>query len=128
MERSLGGIKSKAYLIIVGAFFIGVVTGSLLMNLVVAKSPPTPIAKPTILDDLAIELKLTSEQKAQVGEIYKDSRQKGKDLAKILQPQMDELRVQTRARVKNVLTPEQQSQYATWCSRRETERQKNERK
>jgi Spy/CpxP family protein refolding chaperone len=91
MERSLGGIKSKAYLIIVGAFFIGVVTGSLLMNLVVAKSPPTPIAKPTILDDLAIELKLTSEQKAQVGEIYKDSRQKGKDLAKILQPQMDEL-------------------------------------
>jgi Spy/CpxP family protein refolding chaperone len=128
MERSLGGIKSKAYLIIVGAFFIGVVTGSLLMNLVVAKVPSTPVTKPTMLDELADELKLTPEQKAQVGEIYKDSRQKGKDLAKALQPQMDELRVQTKAKVKMLLTPEQQARYATWCTRREADRQKNERK
>ncbi len=128
MEHSLGGIKSKAYLIIVGAFFIGVVTGSLLMNLVVAKAPSAPTVKPTMLDDLAGELQLTPEQKNRVGEIYKDSRQRGKDLAKALQPQMDELRVQTKAKVRNVLTPEQNSQYETWCSRREAERQKNERK
>lgn len=126
MNRSLGGIKSKAYLIIVGAFFIGVVTGSLLMNLVVAKSPSISIAKPSMLDELAEELKLTPEQKAQVGEIYKTSRQKGKDLAKVLQPQMEELRMQTKAKVRSILTPEQQIQYTTWCSRREADRQKSE--
>ena len=124
MERSLGGIKSKAYLIIVGAFVIGVVTGSLLMNLVVAKSPPPP--KPTLVDELTSELQLSLEQKSKVDEIYKDSRQRGKDLGQIIQPQLDELRVQTRARVKAILTPDQQSRYATWCTQRESERKKNE--
>ena len=59
MERSLGGIKSKAYLIIVGAFIIGVVTGSLLMNLVVAKAPP--LQKPPLIDELTGELQLSVE-------------------------------------------------------------------
>lgn len=124
MEPSLGGIKSKAYLIIVGAFIIGVVTGSLLMNLVVAKS--IPAQKPTLIDELTRDLKLSPEQKGKIDEIYKDSRQRGKDIAKTIQPKLDELRGQTRAKVKEILNPNQQTQYEHWCIQREGERKKKE--
>ena len=112
MERSLSQIKSKAYLIITGAFIIGVVTGILLMNLVVTKS--RPLQKLQLIDELTNELKLSTEQKYKVDEIYKESRQRGKDIAKIIQPQIDELRGQTRAKVKMILNPNQQAQYANW--------------
>ncbi len=126
MQSSLGGIKSKAYLIIMGAFIIGVITGALLMNLVVVKSPP--LQKPPLIDELTGELDLSSEQKNKVDEIYKDSRQRGKDLAKVIQPQIDEIRVQTRAKVKTLLNPDQQVRYENWCSNREGTRRKSEEK
>lgn len=124
MEPSLGGMKSKAYLIIVGAFIIGVVTGSLLMNLVVAKSLSSQ--KPPLIEELTRELQLSAEQKNKVDEIYKDSRQRGKDIARVIQPKLDELRVQTRAKVKEILHPKQQSHYENWCVQREAERKKKE--
>lgn len=124
MKPSLLGIKSKAYLIIVGAFIIGVVTGSLLMNLVVAKSLPAP--KLPLLEELTRELHLSAEQKSKVDEIYKDSRQRGKDIGKAIQPQLDELRLQTRAKVKTILAPQQQVQFENWCAQREIERKRKE--
>ena len=124
MLSSQGGIKRKAYLIIVGAFVIGIITGSLLMNLVVAKS--LPAQKPPLIDELTRELQLSTEQKNRVDEIYKDSRQRGKDIAKVIQPQIDELRVQTRAKVKTVLHHPQQIQFENWCVQREAERKKKE--
>ncbi len=124
MQPSVLGIKSKAYLIIVGAFIIGVVTGSLLMNLVVAKS--LPAQKPSLLEELTRELQLTTEQKSKVDEIYKDSRQRGKDIGKVIQPQLDELRLQTRAKVKTILAPQQQQQFENWCAQREVERKRKE--
>lgn len=124
MKQPLSKIKSKAYLIIVGAFSIGVVTGSLLMNLVVANS--TPLKKPTVLDELSTEIKLSPEQKNKVDEIYKDSRQRGKEILKSVQPQMDELRAQTKSKIKSLLDPQQQSGYDTWCAKKEAERKKNE--
>lgn len=124
MGTSPGGIKSKAYLIIVGAFIIGVVTGSLLMNLVIAKS--IPAQKPPLIEELTRELQLSPEQKSKVDDIYKDSRQRGKDIAKGIQPKLDDLRVQTRAKVKEILNSKQQAQYEYWCVQRETDRKKKE--
>lgn len=120
VEKSLGGIKSKAYLIIFAAFFIGVVTGTLLMNLVTAKT--VPATKPSLVDELAVELKLLPEQKLKIEEIYQESKQQGKELMKIIQPKMDELKIQAKAKVKNVLNVNQQIQYDSWCSKREAER------
>ncbi len=124
MQPSLLGIKSKAYLIIVSAFIIGVVTGSLLMNLVVAKS--LPAQKLPLLEELTRELRLSTEQKTKVDEIYKDSRQRGKDIGKAIQPQLDELRLETRAKVKTILAPQQQLQFESWCAQREIERKRKE--
>lgn len=126
VEESLGGIKSKAYLIIFAAFFIGVVTGTLLMNLVAAKTGPTP--KPTLVDELALDLKLLPEQKSKIEEIYQESKQRGKEISKIIQPKMDELKVHTKAKVKNVLNESQQLQYDSWCAKRETERKSKDTK
>lgn len=126
MEHSVGGIKSKAYLIIIGAFIIGVVTGSLLMNLVVAKAPIPQ--KPTVIEELTGELVLTPDQRRKVDDIFKESRQHGKELSKIIQPQMEDIRLQTRLKVKSILTPDQQDRYEKWCTRREVDRKKSEEK
>ena len=120
VEYSLGGIKSRAYLIILAAFIIGIVTGTLLMNLVTAKA--IPVAKTALVDELTTELQLLPEQKVKIEGIYQESRQLGKELAMIIQPKLDELKIQTKAKVKNVLSTHQQIQYDLWCTKREAER------
>jgi polyhydroxyalkanoate synthesis regulator phasin len=116
-------IKSQAYLIIVGAFVLGIVTGSLLMNLVTAKT--TFPKKPAMIDELAEELQLSPEQKSKVEDIFRESRQQGKELYKTIQPQMDELRSSTKAKVKAVLNNNQQSRYESWSMKKDAERKKD---
>ena len=125
MKHSLGNIRSQAYLIIVGAFILGVVTGSLLMNLVAANTSPPK--KLTMIEELTQELRLSPDQQSKIEEIFKDSRHQGKEVYKTIQPRMDEIRAQTQTRVKAVLTVNQQSQYDTWTLRKDAER-KSEKK
>lgn len=126
MKQPLSKVKGKAYLIIVGAFSIGVVTGSLLMNLVVANSAPPK--KTTMIDDLSVQIKLSPEQKNKIDEVYKESRLQGKEILKSVQPQLDELRTQTKSKVRGLLDAQQQTGYDNWCAKREVERKKNEEK
>jgi uncharacterized membrane protein len=126
MKKPLGHIKSQAYLIIVGAFTLGVVTGSVLMNLVTAKT--TTPKKPVMIEELAEELQLSPEQKIKVEEIHKESRQEGKEIYKAIQPQMDELRARTRTRVKAALDTKQQTLYESWCLEKEAKKKDGEKK
>lgn len=125
MKQSLGSIRSQAYLIIVGAFILGVVTGSLLMNLVMANTS-TP-KKATMMEELTEELNLSAEQQRKLDQIFKDSRLQGKEVYKTIQPKMDEIRAQTKVRVKAVLDATQQVRYDAWTLQKDAER-KNEKK
>lgn len=118
MRKTLNAVRSKAYLIIAGAFLLGVLTGSLLMNLVVAGGTVT--TKGSVINDLATELNLSSDQKVKIEEIYKDSKKEGKEIFKIIQPQMDNLNEQTKAKVKLHLNSEQIPLYNKWCFEKET--------
>ncbi len=126
MKHALGNIKSQAYLIIVGAFVLGIVTGSLLMNLVTANTSVPK--KPTMIEELTEELHLSPEQRNKVEEIYKDSRQQGKEIYKTIQPQMDELRARTKTRVKAILDNHQQTRYESWATQKDNERKKDQEK
>lgn len=123
MEKLTSGIKSKAYLIIVGAFIIGVVTGSLLMNLVMANSPINT-KKPSLISDLSSELQLSPEQRMKVEQIYTDSRQRGREILKEVEPRLEELRAKTKANVRTQLTLDQQPRYDRWCQKRDAEKKK----
>ena len=125
MKQSLGSIRSQAYLIIVGAFILGVVTGSLLMNLVAANTSVPK--KATMIEELTEELKLSPEQQRRVDDIFKDSRLQGKEVYKTIQPKMDDIRAQTKAKVKALLDANQQIRYEAWTLQKDAER-KNEKK
>jgi len=122
MNQTFNKVKSRAYLIIMGAFIIGVVTGSLLMNLVMANSPSSK--KPSLVEELTSELNLSPEQKKKVELIFIESRQRGKEVLKSIQPQMDHIREQTKAHVTNVLDREQQMKYEKWSALREADKKK----
>lgn len=119
-------LKKKAYLIIVAAFIIGIVTGSLFMNLVAAK--PVTVKKASLIDNLTIELNLSPEQREKVDGVYRDSREQTKLILKTVQPQIDSLRQQTKGRVREFLTPHQREIYDNWCNVKDAERKKTEEK
>lgn len=123
MSLKDSGMKSKAYLIIVSAFAIGVVTGALLMNLVVAQSSATN--KPASpIEELTTVLQLDPSQKTQIERITQDSKQKSKECFKTIQPQLDEIRDQARLKIKALLRPEQQSLYDEWNQKRDAQKSK----
>jgi uncharacterized membrane protein len=118
---NLSGVKSKAYLIIISAFAIGVITGALVMNLVVTRSLATK--KPlTPIEELTTFLQLDSEQRVQIEQITRDSKQKSKECFKTIQPQLDEVRTQARLKIKALLRPEQQVLYDEWNHKRDAQK------
>jgi Spy/CpxP family protein refolding chaperone len=120
MRQSLLNIRSQAYLIIVVAFVLGAVTGSLLMNLVAAYTPISP--KPTMTQELTKELNLTPAQQRAVEAIFIESRRQTKEVYKTIQPQVDEIRAQTKNRIKAILDTNQQDRYEDWATKKDAER------
>jgi uncharacterized membrane-anchored protein YhcB (DUF1043 family) len=119
-----GNSKNKAYLIITSAFAIGVITGMLCMNLVTAKTAATNPRKPTPLEELSRELQLDQVQEEQVEKAYQEFHQRNKELLTPIQPQLTELRLQTRAKIRSLLRPEQQTRFDELKKARDAEREK----
>jgi uncharacterized membrane-anchored protein YhcB (DUF1043 family) len=119
-----GNSKNKAYLIITSAFVIGVITGMLCMNLVTAKTAATNPRKPTPLEELSHELQLDQAQKEQVEKTYQEFHRRNKELLTPIQPQLTELRLQTRAQIRSLLRPEQQTRFDELKKARDAEREK----
>lgn len=119
------GVKNKAYLIILSAFAIGIITGGLLMNLLATGSSAIK-RTPTPMDDMANTLGLTADQRTQIEKLFQESRQHSKEIIKTVQPQLDELRMKTREKVQTVLTPEQIPKYQKWNQNRDAQKEKAE--
>ncbi|MFN7926353.1 MAG: hypothetical protein U0Y68_00120 [Blastocatellia bacterium] len=125
MNIGMSGMRMKAYLIIISAFVIGVVTGGLLLNLLAGRSlankrPPTP------LEEMTNILELDAPQRQQIEKIFEASRQHSKEIIKAVQPQLDDLKKQTRGQVTAVLRPAQQEKYVEWNKKRDAQREKQE--
>lgn len=125
MSLSSNNVKKKAYLIIISAFAIGIVTGGLFMNLLVGRSSAIKRST-TSMDNLANELQLDQSQRTQIEKIFQESRQRSKEIVRVVQPQLDELQMQTRAKVQAILRPEQVSQYEIWNQKRNSQKEKGE--
>ncbi len=125
MSLSSNNVKKKAYLIIISAFVIGIVTGGLFMNLLVGRSSAIKRST-TSMDNLANELQLDQSQRTQIEKIFQESRQRSKEIVRVVQPQLDELQMQTRAKVQAILRPEQVSQYEIWNQKRNSQKEKGE--
>lgn len=127
MNFGISGIRNRAYIIIVAAFIIGVITGGLLMNLLAARSSAIKRAT-TPMDEMTNALELDQTQRTQIEKIFQESRQHSKDIIKAVQPQLDDLRSQTRTKVQAVLRPDQIPLFEKWNQKRAAQKEKPEKK
>ena len=121
MKFGLTDIRNKAYLIIISAFVIGVITGGLLMNLLVSHSLANkrPL---TLMDEMTKALDLTPEQCFEVEKIFQETKLHSKEVIKTVQPKLDELRTKARTRIQTVLRSDQQVKYEKWNQRRDAQK------
>src|SRR5438132_14361432 len=105
--------NNQARLITLATYVLGVLTGVLAMNLLAAKQAAGNNGR-RLVDELAKEVKLEPSQRTQVEQILNETRQKYQELQKQVRPQFNEIRLTTRARIRNLLTPEQQARYDEW--------------
>jgi Spy/CpxP family protein refolding chaperone len=123
--------KNQARLVILTTFALGVLAGALGMNLFTPK-PPARGERLNMVDQLVREVKLDSNQRKQVEQILAETRQKYEELQKQVNPKFTEIRHANRARIRSILTPEQQLLYEEWNRQRdqrhERQRDKNREK
>src|SRR5438093_668938 len=105
--------KNQARLIILATFVLGVLAGVLAMNLFDDRKAAAKKGT-RLMDELTKEVKLEHSKRTKVEQILNETRQKYQELQKQVRPQFNEIRLTTRARIRNLLTPEQQARYDEW--------------
>jgi len=84
--------------------------------------PGLPPSREQVLADFTRELELTADQEKQLGSILDDSRSKIRALDRSLDPQRMQIRDQSRAQMRALLTPEQQPKFDAFLQRQDSHR------
>jgi Spy/CpxP family protein refolding chaperone len=84
--------------------------------------PPT---REQVLANFTRQLELTPDQEKQLGDILDDSRSKFRSLDKSLDPQRMQIRDQSRAQMRALLTPEQQPKFDAFFAQQDLQRKNN---
>jgi uncharacterized membrane protein len=116
--------RRKAQLIIIATFLFGTVVGASGHYLLSRQSLINQSAPPqTTLDKITRAVGLSAEQRTQVDQMLKDSRGQQGDLLAPIKPQLTEIRMQCRERIRSILSPEQQALYDKWNHEQDARRE-----
>ena len=111
METSVNN-KWQIRLAVLLIFVIGFVAGALTMNVYRARhGSASPESHRSRFERVMEQLNLTAEQRDQVKATFEDARARFIEMRKEAQPKYQEVREQTDARLRAVLTPEQWEQF-----------------
>jgi Spy/CpxP family protein refolding chaperone len=89
----------------------------------------TVSAQPTkseIVKNLTKELELTPDQQKQLGAVVDDTRAQWRALYTTIEPRHEEIRQQSRDRIRAILTPDQKPKFEEFMKRIDEQRQKDE--
>jgi Spy/CpxP family protein refolding chaperone len=117
-----GHTKLKVWLVLVVVFLLGSITGAALTGLYRARSGDRP-ERQSRFEKMRVELNLTDEQTKAVSTILDETRNEYKTLRAELRPRFDEPRQKARARIRALLTPEQQQKFDARVAQQDAERE-----
>jgi Spy/CpxP family protein refolding chaperone len=113
--NSQGKVKLQVWLLIAVVFALGAVTGASLDRVYLARGPKSTIPHARgpnrMVERLRSDLNLNDEQVAKIKTIFEESRKEFPPSRFAECPGFMDSRARTRARVREVLTPEQQRRY-----------------
>jgi Spy/CpxP family protein refolding chaperone len=84
--------------------------------------PGPPPTREQVLDNFTKELQLTPDQEKQLGAILDDSRAQFRALNESLDPKRMQIRDQSRAQMRALLTPDQQPKFDAFMQRQDSQR------
>lgn len=124
--------RREAAVLVFVVFLLGVLLGGLGNHLWgsrvwgnQATQAPVPPNREQLLANFTRELELTPDQQKQVAGILDNSRAKYHALDRSLDPQRMEIRDQSRAQMRELLTPEQQVKFDAYLQRVDQQRRNN---
>lgn len=126
---SLSKVKTKVWLLILVVFLLGGVVGGSIDRLLLFKaqssSPTKGERRGRMLEQMKTDLNLSEEQTASIRTIFEDMRKEFSPRRFDECPGVKESREKSRARVRAVLTPEQQKKYDEINAKRDAEMTKD---
>lgn len=123
-----GGTRFKVWLVLIGVFALGSVTGASIDAMYRLRSSASQQREDrhAFLEKMRSELKLTNEQTAQINVIVNDTRNEFRGLKTEVRPRFETIRQKERERIRALLTTEQQQLFAQMIARKDAEREKRD--
>jgi Spy/CpxP family protein refolding chaperone len=124
-----GHTRLKVWLVLVVVFVLGSITGAALTGLYRSRASADRPEKATHdrFDKMRRELNLTDEQTKSVSAILDETRNEYRSLRAELRPRFEEPRQKARAKIRALLTPEQQQKFDAMVAQQDAQRE-NEQK
>jgi Spy/CpxP family protein refolding chaperone len=127
--------RLKIWLVVVGVFILGCVTGASLDSLYRLQASNGERQerngrrnKENVFDEMKSDLKLTDQQATEVRAIIEQSREEYRALRNEVRPRYDAVRAGARARIRALLTPEQQQRFDARAAERDARREEGKRR
>ncbi len=127
MNAAASRIPRKAALMLAAVFVVGFLLGGLAVWLYSGAHVLGARPHGHIRYELTRELQLSSQQRQQLDAIFADADQRWRALDEQIQRQRQQLRQETRSRIRSMLTTEQQQKFDAFLKRLDEERRARQR-
>jgi Spy/CpxP family protein refolding chaperone len=124
--------RLKIWMVILGVFVLGCVTGAALDRLYRLRSGGDERheggRRGNLFEKMKSELNLTDQQAKEIGSIIEQSREEYRALRNEVSPRYDAVRAGARARIRALLNPEQQQRFDARNAEQDARRKEGERR
>jgi Spy/CpxP family protein refolding chaperone len=123
-----GSTTLKVWLVLVVVFILGSFTGGAVTGFYRTLSRPDRNSGRDKMEKLRRDLSLTDDQMKSVSTILDETKNEYKALRAEVKPRFDEPRQKARARIRALLTPEQQQKFDAFVAQQDAQREGDQKK
>jgi len=123
-----GNTTLKVWLVLVVVFILGSLTGGAVTGFYRAMSRPDRNTPRDKMEKLRRDLSLTDDQVKSVSTILDETKNEYRTLRTELKPRFEEPRLKARARIRALLSPEQQQKFDAWVAQVDAQREGDQKK